>query len=95
MLKIHGVFVDDSLPDVVEAVLGVDPIQGLGLVRAEVEGHLGGGQGQQHREYQEQRHIDGHHGGHWSGGQETRRSGGQGVRRLGYHGDLTGQKVRK
>ena len=44
MLKVHGILVDDALPDVVEAVLGVYPVQGLGLVTAEEQRHLGRGQ---------------------------------------------------
>ena len=40
MLEVHGVFVDDSLRDVVEA-RGLDTVQSLRLVRAEVERHLG------------------------------------------------------
>ena len=39
MLEVHGVLVDHSLCDVVEA-RGLDPVQSLCLVRAEVEGDL-------------------------------------------------------
>ena len=40
MLEVHGVLVDDPLPHVVEPV-SLDPVEGLRLVRAEVEGNLG------------------------------------------------------
>ena len=40
VLEVHGVLVDDPLPHVVEPVC-LDPVEGLRLVRAEVEGDLG------------------------------------------------------
>ena len=40
MLEVHGIFVDDPLRDVVEA-RGLDAVQGLRLVWAEVERDLG------------------------------------------------------
>ena len=48
VLEVHGVLVDDALPDVVEAILGVYPVQGLGLVTAEEQRHLGRGQAHHH-----------------------------------------------
>ena len=51
VLEVHGVLVDDALGDVVEAG-GLDPVQRLRLVRAEVERHLGRhhGQARQHQQ---------------------------------------------
>ena len=56
MLEVHGVLVDDALPDVVEAVLGVYPVQGLGLVTAQEQGDLGRGQAH-HDHHHQQGHL--------------------------------------
>ena len=55
MLEVHGVFVDDSLCDVVEA-RGLDTVQSLRLIRAEVEGDLGRAGRYQRYERQKQDH---------------------------------------
>ena len=63
VLEVHGVLVDDALPDVVEAILGVYPVQGLGLVTAEEQRHLGRGQAHHHHGHKQcQLHQEAFHG---------------------------------